>query len=89
MAIFMMKALRKCLYAGLSSDILVAPVLYENVNERKVYLPAGSWISLNDSSVHEGGKEITATSPIDSIPVFVREGNLNHLSQIIREMSSP
>ena len=39
------------------SDMLVAPVLYEDSYEREVYLPEGSkWTSVHDGSVYEGGR---------------------------------
>ncbi len=53
-------------------DVLVAPVLYEGVRERKVYLPEGTWTNLNDGTVWEGGTWITAPAPYDCIPVFTR-----------------
>ena len=57
------------------ADVLVAPVLYEDVTEREVYLPAGSWININDGSKVEGGQTVTAPAPYEAIPVFVREGS--------------
>ena len=54
-------------------DILVAPVLYEGVRERAVYLPEGTWTNINDGTVHEGGRTITAPAPYDAIPVFTRK----------------
>ena len=54
-------------------DVLVAPVLYENVRERKVYLPEGTWTNINDGQVFEGGQTITAPAPYESIPVFTRK----------------
>lgn len=52
------------------SKYLVAPVMYSGMTEREVYLPKGTWRSIHDSSVYEGDKKITATAPIDIIPVF-------------------
>ncbi|MBQ9065175.1 MAG: glycoside hydrolase family 31 protein [Blautia sp.] len=56
-------------------DVLVAPVLYADVRERKVYLPEGSWININDGSRCTGGQMITADAPYEAIPVFVKEGS--------------
>jgi alpha-D-xyloside xylohydrolase len=56
-------------------DILVAPVLYEGVTSRKVYLPEGAnWKDVNTGDTHKGGQWITAAAPIDIIPLFLREG---------------
>ena len=61
----------------LGSDILVAPVLYEEQRSRQVYLPAGvNWRDLNSGNILEGGKTYTVEAPIDTIPVFIREGKL-------------
>ena len=35
-------------------DVLVAPILYEDVRERQVYLPEGRWININDGSEWDG-----------------------------------
>lgn len=57
-------------------DILVAPVLYEGVRERSVYLPEGSWVNINDGKTYEGGRTIMAAAPYEYIPVFARKGSL-------------
>lgn len=57
------------------SDILVAPVMEAGVTEREVYLPAGcSWTESATGKKYEGAMTVTASAPIDIIPVFVREG---------------
>lgn len=55
-------------------DILVAPVLYEGVQERKVWLPAGRWTDINSGVSYEGGQTVTAPAPYEYIPAFVKEG---------------
>ena len=55
-------------------DVLVAPILYEEVREREVYLPEGQWKNINDGTVYEGGQTIVAPAPFEAIPVFVRVG---------------
>ncbi len=54
------------------SKYLVAPVLYQGITERAVYLPKGKWKSIHDGVVYEGGQTITAGAPIEIIPVFER-----------------
>ena len=56
-------------------DVLVAPVLYENVRERQVWLPEGKWTNINDGTVSDGGQTITAPAPYEAIPVFARTGS--------------
>ncbi|SHO47359.1 glycoside hydrolase family 31 protein [Anaerocolumna xylanovorans] len=57
-------------------DILAAPILEEGKEERMVYLPEGTWISLwqEDYLKLEGGKSYRIQSGKDRIPVFLREG---------------
>lgn len=57
------------------SDILVAPVLYEGQVQRDVYLPKGTnWVDFKTSKVYEGGNTISYDAPLDTIPVFIKEG---------------
>ena len=56
-------------------DVLVAPVMYENMRERAVYLPEGSrWTDHWTKESFEGGQTITVQAPLDQIPVFTRNG---------------
>jgi len=51
---------------------LVAPVLYQGVTKRSVYLPLGEWKNINDDQVYTGPVEIDVDAPIEVIPVFER-----------------
>ena len=51
---------------------LVAPVLYEGMRSREVYLPAGRWRDMNTGRTLEGGGTVTADAPLDVIPVYER-----------------
>ncbi len=56
-------------------DILVAPVLSEGAESRKVYLPGGvKWRESSTGRVYDGGQTVSANAPIDIIPVFIRDG---------------
>ena len=54
------------------SKYLIAPVLYQGMTERTVYLPKGSWRNIHTNKVYEGSQLITADAPIEIIPVFER-----------------
>jgi alpha-D-xyloside xylohydrolase len=54
-------------------DLLVAPVL-SPVTERAVYLPEGAWIDYWSGKSLAGRQTVTATAPLDRIPLYVREG---------------
>lgn len=54
-------------------DYLVAPILEAGQRERKVYLPKGAeWRNMSDEQVVCGGQWLTASAPLDVMPVFVR-----------------
>ena len=57
------------------ADILVAPVVVEGARQRRV--PAGrtAWRDAWTAADHAGGQWITAPAPVDTIPVFLREGS--------------
>ncbi|HAN39348.1 MAG TPA: hypothetical protein DCQ29_10645, partial [Chitinophagaceae bacterium] len=53
-----------------------APILQKGATERTVYLPQGTpWYVLGGAVVIAGGTMVTASAPIDSMPVFVRAGS--------------
>lgn len=54
------------------SRYLVAPVLYEGVREREVWLPKGKWRDIRDGKVYRGGTRIRAAAPLEEIPVYER-----------------
>ncbi len=58
------------------SKYLVAPVMYQGMTKREVYLPEGSWKSIHDGRVYSGNQSITADAPIEIIPVFEKINRL-------------
>ncbi len=58
----------------IGDNLLVAPVLSEYENFRKLYLPEGKWLDWWTNKVFEGKKWIIVEAPIDRIPLFIREG---------------
>ena len=62
------------------SDILVAPIVRPKATSRTVYLPAGaSWTLANTGDVYEGGKAYEIEAPIETLPVFLRNGKQGYL----------
>lgn len=53
---------------------LVAPVMYQGMTERMVYLPEGIWKSIHDGTEYKGNAKITVEAPLEIIPVFERVG---------------
>lgn len=57
-------------------DILVAPILYEGMKKRDVYLPEGhKWKEVNSGNYFEGGIWVTCDAPLSQIPVFTTNNN--------------
>jgi len=62
------------------ADILAAPVCHEKAQGRTVYLPAGArWIHAGSGDAYDGGASYEIPAPIDTIPVFLREGRQEYL----------
>ncbi len=57
----------------LGNDILVAPLLEENVTGRKVYLPEGTWYDFFNGTKYQGGQTVWISCG-DKFPVFTRNG---------------
>lgn len=55
-------------------DILVAPVLYEGMRQREVYLPEGKdWTDANTGKSYKGGTSVICETPLHIIPIFVEK----------------
>jgi alpha-glucosidase len=55
-------------------DILVAPVLEENCDERRVYLPVGNWTDFWTDKQYGGPCSIDVPAPLETLPLFIRDG---------------
>ena len=55
-------------------QLLVCPVTEEGASSVDVQFPEGRWVNLWDGTAYEGGKTINVPAPMDTIPVFVKEG---------------
>ncbi len=65
-------------------ELLVAPVLYEGLTNRKVYFPAGRWIDWDTGVEYAGGREWVVAAPQNRIPVAVRAGAIIPLAPDMR-----
>ena len=67
------------------AEILVAPVTTAGATSRTVYLPAGKWLNYNDkATTSAGGASITASAPLTTIPLFVKEGAIIPRGDILK-----
>ena len=61
-------------------DVLVAPVCHAGARSRRVYLPEGAkWTLVHTGEVYEGGAEYEIDAPIETFPVFLRDGKQEYL----------
>ena len=57
-------------------SIWVAPVLEEEAERRRCYLPRGTWLDFWSGARVEGGREVVVPAPLERIPVWVRSGSI-------------
>lgn len=54
-------------------ELLVAPIMYEGITKREVYLPAGAnWKNVWTGEIVNGGNTIEVDAPLAIIPVFAK-----------------
>lgn len=65
-------------------DILAAPICHEKETGRRVYLPSGArWIHAGTGKEYEGGRWVEADAPLETLPVFLRDGKQGYLIGMI------
>ncbi|MBW7881931.1 MAG: hypothetical protein H3C34_04715 [Caldilineaceae bacterium] len=60
----------------LGRSLLVAPVVTEGANTRRLYLPAGEWYDLWQGRLVAGEDWIEVYAPLERLPVHVRAGTI-------------
>ena len=67
------------------SAILVNPVTKPKTTFREVYLPSGSnWYHFWTGKKYSGGQTIPVPTPIDEIPLFIKEGSIIPMGPLIQ-----
>jgi len=61
---------------GYGPSLWVAPVLDEGARSLEVPLPRGEWVETWSGALVQGGGEVVAPAPRESIPVWVRSGSI-------------
>lgn len=56
-------------------DILFAPITSQGQVGRRVYLPEGKWVNVNDHRVYDGGQYVQAEAELDQFIAFVKQGS--------------
>ncbi len=56
--------------------LLVAPVVNQGEDVRKVYLPEGTWYSFWTGEKHEGRRYFLEQAPTDHLPIYIKAGSV-------------
>lgn len=64
------------------SDLLVAPIMTPETDHRAVYLPEGNWFDFWTGKGYAGGQHHLIYAPLDTLPLFVREGAILPLGEV-------
>jgi alpha-glucosidase len=56
----------------LGNNLLIAPVLEENMTELNIYLPQGKWKCIHTEKIYEGQESHVYPVTIEDIPIFER-----------------
>ncbi|MCH4887611.1 glycoside hydrolase family 31 protein [Acidaminobacter sp. JC074] len=67
-------------------NLLVAPVYKEGRSSRHVTLPSGRWLHMATGNIYDGHSEIHVDAPIESIPVFLKEGGILPLRPVCQSV---
>ncbi len=59
---------------GVGDNLLVCPIMQEEVDGRWLYLPEGNWYYYWSDEYVAGRNEVWAEAPINIIPIYVRAG---------------
>lgn len=69
--------------------LLIAPVIAPDVTNWDVYLPKqNAWFDFWTGKRFEGGQTVSTSAPLDKIPVFVKEGSIVPLGNVIQDAHS-
>lgn len=61
----------------LGSHLLVAPICWDSMRRRRVYLPAdNSWVDYWTGELLAGGTVVDASAPLERIPLYLRQGGI-------------
>ncbi len=58
------------------NDFLVSPVVQSGQTTKTIYLPEGNWIYYWNDKTYQGSQNITVSTPLNILPLFVKEGSI-------------
>lgn len=69
---------------GLGDHLLACPVTQPQVDGRWLFLPKGEWYYWWTDEINEGGMEVWADAPMDTIPLYVKAGAVLPMNPIMQ-----
>ncbi|HYC56843.1 MAG TPA: TIM-barrel domain-containing protein [Candidatus Binatia bacterium] len=73
----------------LGPSLMLAPVLEKGARSRKLYLPPGRWMCLDDGSAHDGPGWITLNAPLPRLPILARVPSLVPMQSPVQHTGEP
>jgi alpha-glucosidase len=64
--------------------LLAAPVTRTSTNLKKVYLPEGKWLNINNEKMIKGPVNIISEAGLNQIPIFLRNGAIIPMQQAMQ-----
>jgi alpha-glucosidase len=68
----------------LGDELMVCPVTTKGAQTRVVYLPKGDWYDFHTGKKFTGGQWHNVVTPLDILPMFVREGSILPRQPVMR-----
>ncbi len=66
----------------IGENLLIAPVLTEKSDFKKLYLPEGNWHYIPTNKYYTGGQWIILEVPLNTIPMFLKEGGIIPIQEV-------
>jgi alpha-glucosidase (family GH31 glycosyl hydrolase) len=63
-------------------SVLIAPVVEKSARTHQLYLPAGTWYDFWTGDSIEGGREISRSVDLETMPLYVRAGSILPLGPV-------
>ena len=68
-------------------EVLVAPVVEKGATTRELYLPPGSWYDFWTGERIEGGRHVSRTVDLETMPLYIRAGSILPLGPVKQHTS--
>ncbi|WP_027408972.1 glycoside hydrolase family 31 protein [Anoxybacteroides tepidamans] len=71
------------------ANVLIAPIMTPSTTHRTVYLPPGRWVDYWTENILEGGRYHLINAPLDTLPIFIKQGSAIALGDVRRSTDMP